>query len=227
MERERPQRHMPMIIVLHHLSHGFDFCRGQACRDHPGAAPSILQIAAGLGTLPTVVARRRETRDSERCAEREDLACSLDRSQEKPLGVACWKSLVIDLDLGYPNHGDQKTHDGSEQSRSTPQPIDLIRHLRMIMGSEIASNHIGHAAMNPASNGRAWDVQLGEELTVSGFADGFLDSVVVGPSRVESFHLERIGRVLRGGGAARKCPVLSRRCRCNAPSPECSGTQLG
>ena len=70
------------------------------------------------------------------------------------------------------------------------------------MGGEITRNDIGHAAMNPRSNGRAWDVQLREELTVSRFADCFLDSVVVGPPRVESFHTwnvsaEPCGRVGR------------------------------
>ena len=73
------------------------------------------------------------------------------------------------------------------------------------MGGEIACNDIGHSAMNPASNGRARDVQLQEEFTVSGFADRFLDSIVVGPSRVESFHLERIGRRMREGGAEMPC----------------------
>jgi len=34
--------------------------------------------------------------------------------------------------------------------------------LGIIMGSEIASDDIGSAAMNPASNGRAWDVQFWE-----------------------------------------------------------------
>jgi hypothetical protein len=55
--------------------------------------------------------------------------------------------------------------------------------------------HAGRSkCLYPASNCRSGDLQLGEEISVSGFADCFLDSVVVGPSRVESFHLERIGR---------------------------------
>jgi len=44
---------------------------------------------------------------------------------------------------------------------------------------------------------------------------------------VEGFHLERIGTRMRKGGADRKCPVLSRRCSCNASSPECRETQHG
>jgi hypothetical protein len=72
----------------------------------------------------------------------------------------------------------------------------------MVIGSEIASNHVGRATINPTSNGRTWDVSLGEDVSISGRADCFLDSVVVGPSRVDSFHLERIGRRMRDHGGA-------------------------
>jgi hypothetical protein len=60
------------------------------------------------------------------------------------------------------------------------------------------------------------DIQFGKEVTIAGFADGLLDSVIVGPSRVESFHSERIGRCLRERGTDHKCPVFSGRCSCNA-----------
>ncbi len=72
------------------------------------------------------------------------------------------KSLVIQLDHRSPKHGGQEANDGTEKSRSTPEPFDLRRHLRIVIGSEIACNDIGHAAMNPASNGRARDVQIRE-----------------------------------------------------------------
>jgi hypothetical protein len=39
--------------------------------------------------------------------ERQNLSCLLDRSQENPLGVASWKSLVIEPDLRCSKHGDQ------------------------------------------------------------------------------------------------------------------------
>ncbi len=158
-------------------------------------------------------------------------ARSIDRSQENPLGVAIWKSLVIEPELRHTKHGDQEANHRPEQSRSAPEPLDLDGQLGIIRGSEIARDDIGSAAMNPASNGRARDVQFWEEkakpssVAVSGFADCFLDSIVVGPSRVEGFHLDRIGRCMRDAGADRKCPMLSRRCSCNAYSPECSETQ--
>jgi hypothetical protein len=44
---------------------------------------------------------------------------------------------------------------------------------------------------------------------------------------MKSLHLARIGRRIREGGTVRKCPVLSRRCSCNASGPECSETQQG
>jgi hypothetical protein len=95
------------------------------------------------------------------------------------------------------------------------------------MGSEIAGDHFRHATVNPTSNGRPWDIQLGEEVSISGLANCLLDSVVVGPSRGEGFHCDRIGRCLRSGGAARKWPALSGRCSCNASDPECHGPQRG
>jgi hypothetical protein len=72
-----------------------------------------------------MVARCRETRDSKRCAERQDFSRPLDRSQENLLGVAFWKSLVIELDLRYPKQGDQEANYCSEQSRPTPQLLDF------------------------------------------------------------------------------------------------------
>jgi hypothetical protein len=41
------------------------------------------------------------------------------------------------------------------------------------------------------------------------------------------FYLERIGRRFKESGAARSCPVLSKRCCCNALSTECSEAQHG
>jgi len=218
---------MSVALALDQLLHRFDFSGSQACRDDSRAAGLIIQVASGLGLTPAVVTRRRETHDSKCRAQRQDPPCTLDRSEDNPLGVTFWKSLVIDPDLRYSKHGDQEANDRSEQSRSTSEPFDLGGQLGIIIGSEIARGYVGRATVNPASNGRAWDVQLGEEIAVSGFANCLLNPVVVGPSRVESFHLERIGRRLRDGGADRKCPVLSRRCNCNASSPECHETQQG
>jgi hypothetical protein len=88
-----------VIVTLNHLSHAFDFIRGQASRDDSWAAWLVIEITSGLGAAPTVVAGRRETRDSKCRAERQDSLCPLDRSQENPLGVTLWKPLVIELDL--------------------------------------------------------------------------------------------------------------------------------
>jgi len=121
--------------------------------------------------------------------------------------------------LGWP--------DRREFDFASSRLFDLGGQLGVIMGSEIAGDHFGHATVNPTSKGRPWDVQLGKEIPISGFADCLLDSVVVGPSRVESFHLECIGRRLQKGGTARKCPVLSRRWSCNASGPECREKQQG
>jgi len=154
-----------------------------------------------------------------------------DRPKEDPLGFCFRKSLVIEPDLQHPKHGNQEADYGSEQRGSTPEPFDLDDSLGTLATSEITGNDIRRAVVNPASNGRSGDLQLGEEranpssISVSGFADCFLDSVVVGSSRVESFHLKRVGRGMREGGAARKWQAPSGRCSCNASDPECHETQ--
>ncbi|MBJ19885.1 MAG: hypothetical protein GY910_05590 [bacterium] len=71
----------------------------------------------------------------------------------------------------YPNRGDQEVNDRSEQSPSMAEPFYLGDWLGMILGSEIANNHVWRPAMNPISDGRSWDVQLGKEVSISGLAD--------------------------------------------------------
>ena len=101
-------------------------------------------------------------RDSKSRVERQNLSCSLDRSQENPLGIAFWKSLVIETDVRHSKHRDQEANDCSEQNRSTPEPFEFRGQLDTIMDSEIASDDIARAAMNPSSNRRARDVQFWE-----------------------------------------------------------------
>jgi hypothetical protein len=81
----------------------------------------IIQVASGLGPAPAVVARRRKTHDSKCRVQWQNLPCPLNRSKENPLGVAFWKSLVIELDLRYSKHGNQEANDRSEQSHSAPE----------------------------------------------------------------------------------------------------------
>ena len=78
---------------------------------------------------------------------RQDLPCTLDRSQENPLGVAFRKSFVIKLDLRGPKQRDQEANDRSMQSGSTSEPSDLGRQLGIIMCGEIARNHIGSGGL--------------------------------------------------------------------------------
>jgi hypothetical protein len=99
-----------VIIALDPLFHVFDFTGRQARRDDSWAARVIIQIAPGLRAAPTVVARCGETRDSKRRVERQDLPGAPDCSQENPLGIAFWKSLVIELDLRCPKQGDQEAN---------------------------------------------------------------------------------------------------------------------
>jgi hypothetical protein len=100
-------------------------------------------------------------RDSKGRVERQNLSCSLDRSQQNPLGIAFWKSLVIEPDVGHSKHRDQEANPRSEQSRSTPEPFDLRGQLDTIMGREIASADIARAAMNPTSSPECRKTQQG------------------------------------------------------------------
>jgi len=43
-----------------------------------------------------------------------------------------------------------------------PKPVDLSRQLRMIAGSKISADGVGRSAMNPASKGRAGEIELWE-----------------------------------------------------------------
>ena len=82
------------------------------------------------------------------------------------------------------------------------QLLDLSKQVSTVAGNEIRGDHIGNASVNPAPNGRPRDLQIGEEVPVSGFADCLLNPVVVGPPRVRSLHLERIGRWVRECGTS-------------------------
>jgi hypothetical protein len=87
------------IIAFDLLLHVFDITGREARRDDWWAARVIIQIAPGLRMAPTVGARCKETRDSKRRVQRQDLSCTLDCAEENPLGVAIWKSFVIELDV--------------------------------------------------------------------------------------------------------------------------------
>jgi hypothetical protein len=63
------------------------------------------------------------------------------------------------------------------------QPLDLGDEFGPVADSEITGNDISRATVNPTSNGRAWDVQLGKEVPIPGLADGLFNSIVVGSPR--------------------------------------------
>jgi hypothetical protein len=114
-----------VIVALDHLAHVSNFIGSQACRGDSWTAWLVIEITPSLGAAPTVVARCRETRDAQRCIERQDLPGARDRPKEAPLGFCFRKSLVIEPNLRYPKHGNQEANYGSEQSGSTPEPFDL------------------------------------------------------------------------------------------------------
>ena len=47
------------------------------------------------------------------------------------------------------------------------QLMDLSNQVATIAGSEIAGDHIGHATVNPTSNGRTRNLQIREEIRIS------------------------------------------------------------
>ena len=100
---------------------------------------------------------------------------------------------------------------------------DLSNQVGTIAGSEIAGDHIGHATMNPTSNGRAGNIQLGEQISVPRLADGLLNPIVVAPPRLRRLHLQRIGEFDKradGRWGESECPAFSERCNCDAWTPE-------
>ncbi len=101
-------------------------------------------------------------RDAKGRVERQNLSCSLDRSQKNPLGIAFWKSLVIETDVRRSKHRGQEANYRSEKSRSTPEPFEFRDEFTTVVVGEVTGDDISRAAMNQASNGRAWDVQFWE-----------------------------------------------------------------
>jgi hypothetical protein len=81
------QRHVSVIVALDHLAHVLDFIGSQACGDDSWTDCLVLETTASLGAAPTVVARCRELRDSQRSVERQDLPRPCDRSQEITSGT--------------------------------------------------------------------------------------------------------------------------------------------
>jgi hypothetical protein len=103
-----------VVLTLDHRLHGFDFTGCQASGNDPRTAGLVIEFAPGLGTTPTVVARRREARDPQRRPQRQNLSCTFDRSQQDSLGIAIWNSLVIELNFRYAKHGDQQANHRTE-----------------------------------------------------------------------------------------------------------------
>ena len=153
VKSQRSQRHVLELVALDHFAHAVDFTWSQACRDDTRSAWLVIEIAPSFGATTTVVARRRDTRNSKRGAERQDSPRPRDRSQEDPCDVTFRKSLVIELDIRCSKHRDQEADDCSEKSGSTSESFDLRGQLGTIVGSDIAGDHLGHAAVHPASNG--------------------------------------------------------------------------
>jgi len=94
---------------------------------------SLVQFAPLFQATPTVLAGGRQPRDSQRRTERQNISCTLDRPQQGFLGVAIWKSFVVELDLRHPKHGDQQSNNCTEQSRAMLIVVDLSNQVGAIM----------------------------------------------------------------------------------------------
>jgi hypothetical protein len=149
----------PFLVIQHIIDGSIDVLASRVC-DNDRMLGTIVQLGDSFAQYPTDPSTAKSFFE---CPRQDPPRIVVDHSQENPLGVTLWKPLVIELDLRCPEEGDQDSNYCSEQSCSTPEPFDLSGHLGIVMGSEIASNHIERAAMNPASNGRTRDVRLGKE----------------------------------------------------------------
>jgi hypothetical protein len=92
--------------------------------------------------------------------ERQNLPCTLDRPQQYPLVLAFRNSLVVQLNFRNPNDGDQQANHRAQKGRSMTMLADLSNQVGAIASNEIAGDHIGNASVNPASDGRAWNLQF-------------------------------------------------------------------
>ncbi len=119
--------------------------------------------------------------------ERQNLPRTLDRSQQDLLGLAFRESLIVESDLGDAKHGDQKTNNRAEQGRPLLVLANLRKQVSAIADSRITGDHIGHATVNPASNGRAGILQFWKgqtkspSVSIPRLADCLLDPMIVSP----------------------------------------------
>jgi hypothetical protein len=69
---------------------------------------------------------------------------------------------MVEPYLGHPKHGDQQANNRTEQSRSLLVSADFGNQIDTIADSKITCDYIGRTAVDPASNGRARDLQFWE-----------------------------------------------------------------
>jgi hypothetical protein len=74
-------------------------------------------------------------------------------SQQDTLGLAFGKSLIVQSNFGDAKHGNQQANDCAKQSRPLLVSMDFSKQVSTVANSEITSDNIGNASVNPASDG--------------------------------------------------------------------------
>jgi hypothetical protein len=183
-----------MVIALDHLPYRPNLGGCQSCRLASWTAGSIVKLAPNLGAAPAVEAGRRQPRDPQCHTQRYHPTPSLDRPKQRSFGIFFGKSLVVQRTLCYAKHHDQQADDRAEHCRAMAQLLHLGQKLGLLSGQGFTRNDIGNTPVKPASNGGPRDLQLGEQVRITGLADHFSNAVVVGTSSAEGRHFPCIGR---------------------------------
>ena len=191
---ESSERQVAMVIALDHFLHSSNLGGCQSCRLASWTARSIVKLATNLGAAPAVVAGRRQARDPQCGTQRYHPIRSLDRPKQCSFPIFFGKPLVVRPALRYTKHHDQQADNRVELSHPMTQFLYFDQKLSRLSRQGLTRDDIGNTAVKPASNRGPRNVQLGEQVWITGLADQFSNAVVVGTSSAKGRHHARIGR---------------------------------
>jgi hypothetical protein len=95
-----PDRHVPVLLRLNHVTDCFDFLVRQALWLGPRTARSVVQQAARLASHPIVIASCGKAQDSKGCRQWHCLSRSLNRTEQSPLLLRIRDSKEIEPESG-------------------------------------------------------------------------------------------------------------------------------
>jgi len=100
IHRESPNGHVAILRCRHHAFDRAHLDGGELRRMRAWAARPIIELAVYVGSLPSVVAGLREAHQAQRRLQGKGAFAAVDRTQNSGLGLAIWKTLLIEAESG-------------------------------------------------------------------------------------------------------------------------------